>query len=106
MYYDVESVGLDLLLSDEYPGGDPFDHIIYIKKYGSIITRFKYVSRDGSLPPQERLVSYHILEYSGDRKNKQGLAVHIEGDKKFSMYKKWGNRDEKLDLFTQSIKRQ
>ena len=41
-------------------------------------------------------MSYHILEYSGDRKNKQGLAVHIEGDKKFSMYKKWGNGDKNL----------
>jgi hypothetical protein len=96
MYYDIESVRLDLLLSDEYPCGNPFDHIVDIMIHGSIITRFKYISRDGSLPPQERVVSHHILDYSSHSRNKQVLAVHIEGDKQFSMYKKWGEGDEKL----------
>jgi hypothetical protein len=66
---------------------------------GAIITRFKYVSRDGFLPPHERVVSYHILDYSSPSRNEQVLAVHVEGDKKFSMYKKWGDGDEKLRPF-------
>jgi hypothetical protein len=41
MYYDIESVRLDSLLSDEYPSGNPFDHIIDIMKHGAIIIRFK-----------------------------------------------------------------
>jgi hypothetical protein len=96
MYYDIESVRLDSLLSDEYPSGNPFDHIIDIMKHGAIIIRFKYISRDNSLPPQERLVSYHILDSSSNGRNEKGLGVHIEGDNKFSMYKKWGEGDEKL----------
>jgi|GEM_PF-936099 hypothetical protein len=99
MYYDIESVRLDLLLSDEYPCGNPFDHIVDIMIRGAIITRFKYVSRDGFLPPHERVVSYHILDYSSPSRNEQVLAVHVEGDKKFSMYKKWGDGDEKLRPF-------
>jgi hypothetical protein len=95
MYYNVEWVRPDSLLSDEYPSGNPFDHIVDIMKLGAIITRFKYVSRDGSLPPQERLVSYHILDYSKHSRGERVLAVHIEY-KKFSLYKKWGDGDEKL----------
>lgn len=47
-------------MGNEYPSGNPFDHVVDIMKLGAIITRFKNVSRDGSLPPQERLVSYYI----------------------------------------------
>jgi hypothetical protein len=36
MYYDIESVKSDPLISDEYPYGNPFDHIIDIMNYGAI----------------------------------------------------------------------
>jgi hypothetical protein len=49
MCYDIESVISDPLISDEYPQGNPFDHIIDIMNYGAIIIRFKYVSRNMSL---------------------------------------------------------
>ena len=84
------------MITDEYPSGNPFDHIVDIMKLGAIITRFKYISRDGSLPPQERLATFHILDYSKHSRSERVLAVHIEGDKKFSLYKKWGDGDEKL----------
>jgi len=105
MYYDIESVKLDSLISDEYPSGNTFDHVVNIMKHGAIIIRFKYVSRNGSLPPQERVVSYHIMDiFENDNNNKSEknidnkkvLGVHIEGDPKFSMYKKWGEGDDKL----------
>ena len=28
--------------------------------YGAIIIRFKYLSRNNSLPPEEKVVSYHV----------------------------------------------
>jgi hypothetical protein len=59
--------------------------------YGAIIIRLKYVSRNKSLP-EEKVVSYHIMEL----KDKKVLGVHIQGDQKFSMYKQWGQGDEKL----------
>jgi hypothetical protein len=105
MYYDIESVRLDSLISGEYPSGNTFDHVVNIMKYGAIIIRFKYVSRNGSLPPQERVVSYHIMDiFENENNNKSEknnnnqkvLGVHIEGDPKFSMYKKWGEGDDKL----------
>jgi len=92
MYYDIETVKLDPLIADEYPHGNPFDHIIDIMSQGAIIIRFKYVSRNGSLPPEEKVISYHLMDFE----NKKVLGVHIEGEKKFSMYKRWGEGDEKL----------
>lgn len=93
MYYDIETVKSDPLIADEYPHGNPFDHIIDIMGQGAIIIRFKYVSRNKSdLPPEEKVVSYHPMDFE----NKKVLGVHIEGEKKFSMYKQWGEGDEKL----------
>jgi hypothetical protein len=92
MYYDIETVKLDPLIADEYPHGNPFDHIIDIMGQGAIIIRFKYVSRNGSLPPEEKMVSYHLMDFEG----KKVLGVHIEGEKKFNMYKQWGEGDERL----------
>ena len=92
MYYDIESVKSDPLISDEYPYGNPFDHVIDIVNQGAIIIRFKYVSKNNSLPPEEKVVSYHLMDFE----NKKVLGVHIEGDKKFSMYKQWGEGDERL----------
>jgi hypothetical protein len=93
MYYDIETVKSDPLIADEYPHGNPFDHIIDIMRKGAIIIRFKYVSRNKSdLPPQEKVVSYHPMDFE----NKKVLGVHIEGEKRFSMYKQWGEGDEKL----------
>src|SRR5919198_4811307 len=92
MYYNIETVKSDPLIADEYPRGNPFDHIIDIMSQGAIIIRFKYVSRNKSLPPEEKVVSYHIMDFD----NKKVLGVHIEGEKKFSMYKQWGEGDERL----------
>jgi hypothetical protein len=92
MYYDIESVKSDPLISDEYPYGNPFDHIIDIMNYGAIIIRFKYVSRNKSLPPEEKVVSYHVMNFKG----KQVLGVHVQGDRIFSMHKQWGHGDERL----------
>jgi hypothetical protein len=93
MYYDIETVKSDPLIADEYPHGNPFDHIIDIMSQGAIIIRFKYVLRNKSLlPPEEKVVSYHLMEFE----NKKVLGVQIEGEKKFSMYKHWGEGDEKL----------
>jgi hypothetical protein len=60
-------------------------------KNGAIIIRFKYVSRDQS-DPLEKLVSYHLMDFKG----KKVLGVHIRDDPKFSMYKQWGQGDERL----------
>jgi hypothetical protein len=87
MYYDIET-----LISDKYPYGNPFDHIMDIMTNGAIIVRLKYVSSNKLLPPQEKVTSYHIMNFQG----RKVLAAHVEGDKKFSMYKKWGEGDEKL----------
>jgi hypothetical protein len=92
MYYDIETVKSDPLIVDEYPHGNPFDHIIDIMSQGAIIIRFKYISRNKSLPPEEKVVSYHLMDFE----NKKLLGVHIEGEKKFSMYKQWGEGDERL----------
>ena len=93
MYYDIETVKSDPLIADEYPHGNPFDHIIDIMRQGAIIIRFKYVSRNKSdLPPEEKVVSYHPMDFE----NKKFIGVHIEGEKKFSMYKQWGVGDERL----------
>ena len=93
MYYNIETVRSDPLIADEYPHGNPFDHIIDIMSKGAIIVRFKYVSRNKSpLPPEEKVVSYHLMDFE----NKKVLGVHIEGEKKFSMYKQWGEGDERL----------
>jgi hypothetical protein len=92
MYYDIETIKSDPLISDEYPYGNPFDHIIDIMKHGAIIVRFKYVSNNKSLPPEEKVVSYHIMNFKG----KDVFGVHVQGDQKFSMYKQWGSGDERL----------
>jgi hypothetical protein len=64
MYYDIETVKSDPLIADEYPYGNPFDHIIDIMSKGAIIIRFKYVSRNKSLlPPEEKVVSYHLMDF-------------------------------------------
>jgi len=91
MYYDIETVKLDPLISSEYPSGNPFNDIVDIMNNGAIIIRFKYVSRNQSAP-QEKLVSYHLMEFN----DKRVLGVHIQGDSKFSMYKQWGQGDERL----------
>jgi hypothetical protein len=93
MYYDIETVKSDPLIADEYPHGNPFEHIIDIMSQGAIIIRFKYVSTNKSLlPPEEKVISYHLMDFE----NKKVLGVHIEGEKKFSMYKQWGEGDERL----------
>ena len=92
MYYDIETVKSDPLIVDEYPHGNPFDHIIDIMSQGAIIIRFKYVSAKSLFPPEEKVVSYHLMDFE----NKKVLGVHIEGEKKFSMYKQWGEGDERL----------
>lgn len=91
MYYDIETVKLEPLISSEYPSGNPFNDIVDIMSNGAIIIRFKYVSRNQSTP-QEKMVSYHLMEF----KNKRVPGVHIQGDSKFSMYKQWGQGDERL----------
>jgi len=92
MYYDIETVKSDPLIVEEYPHGNPFDHIIEIMSQGAIIIRFKYVSAKSLLPPEEKVVSYHLMDFE----NKKVLGLHIEGEKKFSMYKQWGEGDERL----------
>src|SRR6188472_2150458 len=92
MYYDIETIKSDPLILDEYPYGNPFDHIIDIMKHGAIIVRFKYVSNNKFLPPEEKVVSYHIMNFKG----KDVLGVHVQEDQKFSMYKQWGHGDERL----------
>ena len=92
MNYDIETVKSDPLIVDEYPRGNPFDHIIDIMSQGAIIIRFKYVSAKSLLPPEEKVVSYHLMDFE----NKKVLGLHIEGEKKFSMYKQWGEGDERL----------
>jgi hypothetical protein len=91
MYYDIETIKWDPLISSEYPSGNPFDDVIEIMKNGAIIIRFKYVSRDHS-DPLEKLVSNHLMDFKG----KKVLGVHIQDDPKFSMYKQWGQGDERL----------
>jgi hypothetical protein len=92
MYYDIETVKSNPLISDEYPHGNPFDHVIDIMSQGAIIIRFKYILRNKSLPAEEKVVSYHLMDFD----KKKVLGVHIEGDNKFSMYKQWGEGDERL----------
>jgi hypothetical protein len=92
MYYDIESIESDPLISDEYPYGNPFDHIIDIMNFGGIIIRFKYISRNKSFQHEEKIVSYHIMDFNA----KDVLGLHIQGDKKFSMYKQLGQGHERL----------
>ena len=92
MYYDIEAIKSDPRISDEYPYGNPFDYIIDIMKHGAIIVRFKYVSNNSSLRPEEKVVSYHIMNFKGN----DVLGIHVQDDQKFSMYKQWGHGDERL----------
>ncbi|HET7148158.1 MAG TPA: hypothetical protein VFI73_06610 [Candidatus Nitrosopolaris sp.] len=91
MYYDIETVKRNPWISNEYPSGNPFDDVVEIMNNGAIIIRFKFVSRDESAP-QEKLVSYHLMDF----KDKRVLGVHIQDDPKFSLYKQWGQGDERL----------
>lgn len=93
IYLKIEAAGsvYNPLNLSYFPNGNPFDSMMDIMKLGSLIVRFKYVSRDGS-EPVEKVVSYHTMKSVVGHE----LAVHIEGDKKFSMYKTWGYGDEKL----------
>jgi hypothetical protein len=93
MYYDIETIKSDPLISDEYPFGNPFEHIIDIMNHGAIIVRFKYISNSKSLHPEEKVVSYHIMNFKG----KDVLGVHVQDDQKLSMYKQWGSGDERLE---------
>ena len=57
MYYDIETIKSDPLIADEYPHGNPFDHIIDIMSQRAIIIRFKYVLRNKShFAPEEKVV--------------------------------------------------
>jgi hypothetical protein len=67
MYHDIETVKSDPLIADEYPHGNPFGHIIDIMSQGAIIIRFKYISKNGSLPPEEKVVSYHIMDFENKK---------------------------------------
>jgi hypothetical protein len=93
MYHDIETIKSDPLIADEYPHGNPFEHIIDLMSQGAVIIRFKYVSKNKSLlTPEEKVISYHLMDFE----SKKVLGVHIEGEKKFSMCKQWGEGDEKL----------
>jgi hypothetical protein len=59
---------------------------------GKIIIRFKYLLRNKSLPAEEKVVNYHLMDFD----KKKVLGVYIEGDNEFSMYKLWGEGDERL----------
>jgi len=61
MYCDIEIVKSDPLISNIYPHGNSFDHIIDIMSHGAVIIRFKYVSRNES-PTEEKVVSYHLID--------------------------------------------
>jgi hypothetical protein len=37
MYYDIENIKSDPLISNEYRYGNPFDHIIDIMNFGAIL---------------------------------------------------------------------
>ena len=77
MYHDIEIVKADPLISDEYPYGNPFDHIIDMMSHGALIVRFKYILRNNSLPPEEKVVTYHPMDFENGKKV---LGVHIQGD--------------------------
>jgi hypothetical protein len=84
MWYDIEAIKSDPPISDEYPYGNPFDHIIDIMKHGAIIVRFKYVSNNRSLLLKKNF------------KGNDVLGIHVQDDQKFSMCKQWGHGDERL----------
>ena len=67
-------------------------------RYGAVIIRFKYVSRNNAHPIEEKLLATisWILFMIKMAIMKKYSGVHIEGDPKISMYKKWGEGDEKL----------
>lgn len=87
MYQEIELV--KDRLRDSFPKGNPFEPIMDLMNAGAVIIRFKYV-KDGDGEPVEKIVSYHTF---GDL---YMLVVHVEGDDYFSMYKCWGEGDEKL----------
>ena len=45
IYYDIETVKRNPLISNEFPSGNPFDDVVEIMSDGAIIIRFKYISR-------------------------------------------------------------
>ena len=54
MYYDVESVKSDPIISHEYPSETSFDHILDTMRYGAVMIRFKFVSRNSAHPIEEK----------------------------------------------------
>lgn len=103
MYCEIEAVFRERELSFKYIYGNSFAHLIDIVDSGALITRFKYVGERGNeKEPLEKIISYHPMSLGGETV----LAVHVEGDLKFSMFKKWGLGDERLiALYTQYNKR-
>ena len=69
-----------LLIADEYPHGNPFEHIIDIMSQGADSNMFQ---KKSLLTSEEKAVSYHVMDFE----NKKVLGVHIDGEKKLSMYK-------------------
>jgi hypothetical protein len=89
MYLDVElAVGY---LPEKFPNGNPFNHMMDIMGTGAVIARFKYVSRNSS-KPREKVVSCHLLNSIAGPE----MVVHVEGDRRFSMYKMWGQGDDEM----------
>jgi hypothetical protein len=60
--------------------------------HGAIIVRFKFVSSNKSLSPEEKTSKSPIMNFTG----KDVLGAHVRGDQKFMMYKQWGHGDERL----------
>lgn len=93
IYCDIEDVFKKSELEVDFLYGNSFSLMLDIIDTGSVITRFKYVSdRNTKEKPAEKIVSYHPMSL----RDGAVLAVHVEGDKRFSMFKGWGSGDEKL----------
>jgi hypothetical protein len=43
------------------------DNIVDIMKHGAMIVRFKYVSNNKSLPLEEKVLSYHAMNFKEKR---------------------------------------
>lgn len=91
MYHNIDLVKSNPFKAEEFPYGNPFDHVLDIMSNGGVTIRFKYVSRNGS-KPTEKAVSGHFMKH-GDQ---DLLGIHVQGDKKFSMCKIWGQGDNML----------
>lgn len=91
MYLNIDIVKDYLLKNENGKIENSFDYIVDILNEGAIIARYKYKS-DNLGEPEEKFVTYHPMKYRG----RNLLGVHVEGDEKFSMYKRWGQSDDKL----------